>query len=558
MDSTEEKVPTEPVPSEPTPTVTPDPTPEPTDEATKPTPPADRPAAGPDGPVSSGEPAKHKYTLDIVVAVLLIVLIGAALFVVNNYSKPKVSTTPVSAKKDIAKLRVNIAGTMSNTVYPNTEADDTEFMINQQAFEGLTGFENETKVVPVLATSWTNPDANTWVFKIRTGVKFHDGNTLTAKQVKASLDQSKDHYSGQNFATTIKSVEVVDANTVKITTDGPDPLLTNKLTELLIWDTDANKTGDSVTGTGPYTISVNTKALIKLVAFDGYHGGHVYSREVDITQSADDVASQATVTNKTADLVATNGPLDSAGGYKVQTVNSNGTYHFVFNTLKKGSPLAKVAVRQALAQATDKATLLAVKGVGTPLASQTVPSGIPGYNPAITALTFNTTAAKAALVAAGYPKGFSITFTYYPANQKLADELKKEYAVVGVTLKLDPEGDQKTLVQKAIGGGTDMYFNSVNSGLIDGTDILSDFIDSANYKNVTLNTLNSQAAVELDPAKRVAILQNMSKIVADDQADIPTFSSPITNLYVGAGIHVTQDTQATVQVGSYFWKIYSE
>jgi peptide/nickel transport system substrate-binding protein len=508
----------------------------------------------------SPPPKKHRYTLDVAVAILLIVLIGVALYIVNNYIKPNNQATPVSAKKDIQVLRVSIESPLSNTIYPNTQADDTEIMINQQVFEGLCNLEQQTKIVPQLATSWTNPDNNTWIFKIRPNVKFHDGNTLTAKQVKASIDQSKNYFGGQNLATTIKSVDVIDTYTVKITTNGPDPLLTNKLAELYIWDTDANKTGDSATGTGPYTISTNNKNLVVLKAFDGYYAGHVYTREVDITESTSDAMTKLAITNKADELIssAVTGSAGEIGSYKHQVVEQNGTHHVVFNTLRKSSPLTKLVIRQALAQATNKSALVIIRATTSPLSNQTIPVGIPGYNPAIQALPFDPIAAKAAIIAAGYPKGFALTFTYYSFVQNLAVELKKEYAAVGVTLNLDPESDQSILIHKAIGGGTDMYYNSSSSSLLDGTDILSDFIDSANYKNPALDALNNQAATTLDPAARVALLQQMSKVLADDQGDIPLFATSSNNLYVASNVHIAQDTQASAQIGSYFWKIYSE
>ncbi len=511
---------------------------------------------------SAAVPPKRKYTLDVVVAVLLLVLIGAALFVVNRYSKPAGSTASTTSKQDIANLRVVIEGPLANTVYPNTQSDDTETLINQQVFEGLTGVEQQTRIVPRLAVSWTNPDNNTWIFKLRPDVKFHDGNTLTATQVKASLDQSQNYSAGQQLATTIKSVEAVDANTVKITTVSPDPILINKLAQLYIWDTAANKTGDPSTGTGPYTISTNTKNLVKLTAVDGYWGGHVYTRSVEITQAVDETSAKASIANKTADAVDsyTQFTPAEAGTYKAEPVYANGTYHVAFNTLRKGSPLGKLAVRQALAQATDKQTLLQVKGIGTTVANQMVSPGIPGYNPGIAALGYNPTAAKAALVAAGYTKGFTLTFTYFPSNQKLAQELQKEYAAVGVTLKLDPESDQATLIHKAIGGGTDMYFNSVNTTLLDATDVLNDagYFDSANYSNAQVDALKKQADQTIDAAARVKLLQQITKLATDDQADLPLFTTPNTTLYVAPGIHILQDTQTSIQIGSYFWKVYSE
>src|SRR5262249_35033441 len=118
-----------------------------------------------------------------------------------------------------------------------------------------------------------------WIFNLQKGIKFHDGHTLAASDVKYTIDSIIANHSdlAQTYASTIASVDVVNNNTVKITTSQPDPALLNKLSWLYIIDANAPKGSDPTqAGTGPYELKSGTKPSstnVQLVAFNDYHGG---------------------------------------------------------------------------------------------------------------------------------------------------------------------------------------------------------------------------------------------------------------------------------------------
>ncbi|HQN09241.1 MAG TPA: ABC transporter substrate-binding protein, partial [Thermoanaerobaculia bacterium] len=60
-------------------------------------------------------------------------------------------------------------------------------------YDGLTEFDRESRLVPALAAEWTNPDERTWVFRLRKGVRFHDGRDLAAADVVFSLERARRH-----------------------------------------------------------------------------------------------------------------------------------------------------------------------------------------------------------------------------------------------------------------------------------------------------------------------------------------------------------------------------
>ena len=540
----------------PTPPEAPTPTPVTAPEATQPA-----PSVPPVDPGMGGSSVRRSAVLGL----LLVAVAGAAVYGVGTFLKPEASKSTAIARKDIPLLRVSPGGPLSAAMYPNISPDSNQVEVNTQIFEGLVAFSEETKIVPLLATSWTTPTPTTWVFKLKTDVKFHTGTVMSAKHVKASLEAAKASQLGQVFSGTIKQVDVVDPATVKITTSAPDPLLLNELASLYVFDTDSTKVNDGVNGTGPYAVTSATDALVKLKAFDGYHGGHVYTRELDYVQAAEDPKDVVGALEKGSIDVATDLPdVENAklakGRYTSTVFPLYGTSHFVFNTRRPG-PLTKKAVRLAVAAAIDRATINAKRLDFNPatykVADQVVPVGIPGNDPSIKGPVYDPATAKKLLTDAGYPNGFKMKITYYPSTQKIIDEVTPNLAAVGITVVPDPQSDIKQLIDIAVGGKTDMYFNQVQSSIVDASDILSDFIDAPNYKNSQLTTLNTQAASTLDAKKRLALLQEMSRLVADDRADIPMYSNLPMLVTHPKNVVLRRDSQSG-SIGVYFAKVYQK
>ncbi len=103
-------------------------------------------------------------------------------------------------------------------------------------YDGLTEFDEESRVVAALASEWRNPDERTWVFRLRPGVVFHDGRPLTARDVLFSLERAR-HHSGSGLASYLVEVETVrstDAATIEIRTKRPFAALLAKLTAIAI------------------------------------------------------------------------------------------------------------------------------------------------------------------------------------------------------------------------------------------------------------------------------------------------------------------------------------
>jgi peptide/nickel transport system substrate-binding protein len=484
------------------------------------------------------------------------------LYLVYHYGQTK-NTPVIPTEKDVSLVRVGFPEPLPPSLYPNV--DDSAFTndIDNQAFEGLTSISDLNKVAPQLALSWTNPDASTWVFKLRPNVKFHTGRTMTATDVKASLDAIQNYQLGPEYGSTIKEIDVVDPLTVKIITDGPDPILPNELTQLFIYDT-TSKTPDSpVNGTGPYTIKPGTDIThsIDLVAFNGYYGMRPHVRELLFT-SFD--TAEASIAAANAGKVDIAGVLSAANAQKV--TNSNYTdlaianpsvAHLVPNTVN-GSPLGKLAVRQALMQGLDASAFLTARHLEGEPATQIVAPDIPGYDPALTRPTYDAAAAKKALAAAGYPNGFSFTFTYYTSAQDLADELKRQMALIGVTVKEDPQSDFNVLGNEVENGLTDMYYNSLSTSLADASDFISPLVtNSAFYNNPDISKIFTEASQTLDPTKRLQLLKQTTDMMAADRTDFPLYVVGDTYFKVSKNLVVQQIAQSG-EMGVRFNQVYGK
>ena len=110
----------------------------------------------------------------------------------------------------------------------------------QQMFNGLTWVDDEGNIVPALAESWEiSEDGTEYTFKLRQGVKFHNGEAFDAQDVVTTFEHGKQPENAYAYEYEGVEVEVVDDFTVKLTTEKPDPLLLTKLSrQQLIIPTD--------------------------------------------------------------------------------------------------------------------------------------------------------------------------------------------------------------------------------------------------------------------------------------------------------------------------------
>src|SRR4051794_34047673 len=159
-----------------------------------------------------------------------------------------------------ADLRIGLSAE-TTSLYPDWFVTTGNQQIASHIFDNLVEMDANSIPQPGLAESWAPVDDKTWEFRLRHGVKFHDGPPFTADKVIATFDHSKAIEGvGASAGAYLrgKTYTRVDDYTVRITTAQPAPLLPNEMTVLYIYpraaSVDQFNSGEAAVGTGPYKL----------------------------------------------------------------------------------------------------------------------------------------------------------------------------------------------------------------------------------------------------------------------------------------------------------------
>ena len=181
---------------------------------------------------------------------LILALLSVFLFISCGGSK---ETTGVKDTLVVAN------GADAKSLDPHATNDAPSSKVTVQIYDRLVEQDDNMNIIPSLAESWEQPDDVTTVFHLRKGVKFHNGEPLTAADVKFSLDRMKNSPQVSHIIGTVDKVEVVDENTVKVITKQPFGALLSHLchpTAAILNEKAVKDAGDSYgqhpVGTGPY------------------------------------------------------------------------------------------------------------------------------------------------------------------------------------------------------------------------------------------------------------------------------------------------------------------
>jgi peptide/nickel transport system substrate-binding protein len=302
---------------------------------------------------------------------------------------------------------------------------------------------------PDLAESWEiAPDGLVYTFKLRKGVKFHNGQTLVAGDVKYSYERVLDPKTKSTSTAGLSSIDKIEApddGTVKITLKKPNAAFLVGLWSpnyAIVRKEDVDKNGDLTkfaNGTGPFKFKEyvpNTKLTLERFG-DYYEAGKPYLDGIEFVPVPDDTARSTAVRTGTVDFVeyapAKDIPQLKADKSLVIAGDQNTNIRYLgFNLTQKDKPWANPKVRQAISLAMDRQAIVDAAFYG--LAIPTLTVFPPGYwatlDTKVPPQDFK--AAKAMLADAGFPNGFKTTiktWSSYPflSNAALAvqDQLKQ-------------------------------------------------------------------------------------------------------------------------------------
>ena len=304
---------------------------------------------------------------------------------------------------------------------PHQGKETPAVQVNTQIFDTLVTVDPETnEVVPQIAESWEQTDDQTYVFKIREGIKFHDGSDLTAEDVKFSLDRARNSAAVSYIVNFIEEVTVDDDHTVTVKTTAPyAPTLRNlaipfaAIVPKAVVEADENAFIQNPVGSGPYKfVEWNHGDHVTLKAFDDYYAGKPETENLIMKVIPE--TSQRTIALETGevdlayDLAVNDIPkVNSDDKLTVYEIPSLTCWYVSMNMNKK--PFDNPKVREAMSMAIDRQTIIDTINAGSGQTADAIiaPAVFGYYSTGVK--EYNPTKAKELRAEAGYPNGFSTT-----------------------------------------------------------------------------------------------------------------------------------------------------
>lgn len=436
-------------------------------------------------------------------------------------------------------------------------------------FERLVAMDEQQRLKPGLALSWKPVDDLNWEFKLRKGVKWHDGSDFTADDVIFTLDRvPKVPNSPSSFSTyvrPIKAIRAIDAHTLVMTTEKPHPLLPNDLSTVYVVSkkaaasasTDDFNSGKAAIGTGPYKLVRFAKGdRLELARNDAWWGGKTPWEKATLRILTNDPARvaallsgdiQALENAPTADMAR----LKNDKNLSLARVGSNRLIYLhldsnrdvsPFVTDKQGKPLTKnplkdARVRKAISLALNRDAIVSRVMEGEAVAAgQPLPDGYPGTSKNLKPDKFDTAQAKKLLAEAGYPDGFGITIhapnNRYVNDEQIAQAVAQMLSRAGIATKVDAMPSSVYFTR-----ATKLEFSLMLLGWSAGSGEMSDSLrpllgtfdakkgwgnaNRGRYSNSKFDAMLEDALVTINDAKREALLARATEIAMADQGIIP-------------------------------------
>jgi peptide/nickel transport system substrate-binding protein len=404
------------------------------------------------------------FTL-LMVAMLILSACGPKPTATAVVTQPPATTAPTEPPTAAAPLVLKVASTASFETFDPVASFSVEAAYLPNLYEGLLRVNppgSAEAYTPLLATSWEkSADSLTWTFHLREGVKFHDGEPLTAAVVKQSIEAVKDHGGASWFWAPLDTIETPDASTVVFhlkyatafelivgATYGAW-IVSPKALDAFAADPTYWEKGVEA-GTGPYMLeSYTPDAEIVFTKNPDYWGGWTGGQydKVVVSIVPEATTQQQMLEGGQADLVCACLPTESLPAFEADSnytvVKDNSFFNYIawFNTLR--APLDDIKVRQALSYAIPYQDIItiAVGGLGTQSRGP-VPTGVFPWSADVPQYTYDLDKARSLLKEAGHEGGgFTMELTYTasnPAEALFAPLIKDSFAQIGVTVNITP------------------------------------------------------------------------------------------------------------------------
>ena len=474
-------------------------------------------------------------------------------------SQVSMESTPTGEPVMGGSITVGIPQDIEDSLDPHKSvaAGTKEILFN--IYEGLVKPDEEGNLNDAVAESHSiSEDGKVYTFKLRNGVKFHDGTTVTAEDVKYSIERcagiNGDGTPLVEAFSNVDKVEIPDESTIDIYLKEPDTEFLAYLTVAIVPEHVEDLEADPV-GTGPFHyVSRSPQENIVLEKFSDYWDteNQAYLDKVTFRIVKDSNAVVTNLKSGTLDMYARLSSTQTAqlaedSDFTIYDGGMNLVQALYLNNAVE--PLNNVKVRQALCYAANRQEVLDMiaDGKGTIIGSSMFPAFGKYYVPELSErYNQDIEKAKELLKEAGYPDGFELTITVpnnYQQHIDTAQVLVEQLKAIGVTAKIQQvEWDSWLSVQAVKNGevdfavistpeaeNSDMKIQStvvgVDAAYLSGRALLERFTSTSsknfiNYSNEEYDKLYQQVKTSTDEEEQVELYKKMETLLCDDAANL--------------------------------------
>ncbi|MHC1755915.1 MAG: ABC transporter substrate-binding protein [Methanosarcina sp.] len=496
---------------------------------------------------------------------ILIILLTCAVLVTSGCS----STEESEAKEAVSGLEVASGSDAASQAEGNSESNtlvlgemweiDSINTVNggggtlicekAAVTETLVGANEDFSLKPGLATSWEQLDENTWEFRLRENVTFHDGSRMTANEVKFTLENVIE--ANQRVASMLKVeyIEAVDNYTLRIKTTEINPILPGILhypDTAIISPSSFDETGEFITpvGTGPYKFESfdEQTRILTVVKNENWWGGEVGLDRMILKGIPDPNTRAMAIENGEVDFTvdvpySETDRIDSIDGITVEKYRTPRVYKLDINL--KHEPLEDVRVRQAMSYAIDRSEIVehVLYNVGEAAAGPFLPTMV-WANKSLTPYTRNLEKADELLTAAGWVdtdgdgirdkdgktlKLNLMTYSARPGLPPMAEAMAAQLREAGIAVETEVM-EMGSIDDRKEKGNWDLYLVAQNIAMVpDPEYILSNWYmtngtdNGPGYSNSEVDALITEARKITDLEERYKKFNQVEAIVNEEQ-----------------------------------------
>lgn len=435
------------------------------------------------------------------------------------------------------------------TLDPQNSLSTNGDRVFRNMFSRLFSRDSKMEIQPELVEKYENIDDVTWQFKLKEGVTFHNGDPLTAEDVKFSLERVMNDESLKEYPyfTQIKEVNSIDELTVEIVTDGPMPTLLRLLAKSgadvipkkYFEEMGLEEFQKNPIGSGPYKyVDWKRDDRVVLEAYNDYFGDKPKWKEVVVRAIPESSTRVGELLTGGVDIATDIPPneWDRVNGESGISLINGDTTRVMLLMLRhtEGTVTADPKVREAIDLAINEQAIVdsVLKGTAVPVQSR-VPEGVLGSNPDLyDSYAYDLEKAKKLLAEAGYKDGLELTFTApkgrYPLDGEVAQLVASMLGEAGIKVNLQLLESSAFLDVYNSKSNKELIMIGLADGLLDASYSLVHYTKEraagqTDYYNEEVEKLFHDAGRNLNEDERVKQYQKIQEIVAEERPHIFLF-----------------------------------